>query len=119
MKLMTKAIEKAIPAIGKQDGAKNPKVYLKLFNPCGRYTYYATEYEPETGLLFGYAVSNARPEESEFGYASLPEMAAVRLPFGLGIERDMHFTAKGLVEALRDDRFEEEAKSVECILANR
>ena len=30
--------------------------------------------------------------EPELGYASLSEIASVRLRFGLGIERDLHFT---------------------------
>jgi hypothetical protein len=32
----------------------------------------------------------------ELGYVSLNEMKAVRLPFGLGIERDLHWTPKPL-----------------------
>jgi len=33
----------------------------------------------------------------ELGYASLAEIASFRGRFGLGIERDLHFTAKGLL----------------------
>lgn len=52
MKLLTKAIEAKIPKIGSQGG--DPRVYVKFFDPCGRYTYYATEYNPEERLLYGF-----------------------------------------------------------------
>jgi len=38
----------------------------------------------------------------ELGYASLNEMQAVRGPFGLGIERDLHWRAMTVAEVRSD-----------------
>ena len=48
----------------------------------------ATELDADGDILFGLADLG----EPELGYFSLEEMASVRLPFGLGIERDMLFS---------------------------
>ena len=97
MKLMTKEIEKAFAKFplhsqeGKGDAAL---VVAKFFDPTGRYTFYATEGQWETDdepaefQMFGYCVSPVGPDCDEWGYALLSEMERVRLPFGLGIERD-------------------------------
>lgn len=65
---------------------------LKLFNPCGAATWLITEMDPEDhDRLFGLAdLGLGFPE---LGYVSLSDLASVRLPFGLGIERDIHFRA--------------------------
>lgn len=44
MKLITKAILKQLPKIYAQDGKRDEAIaYLKIFDPCGRYTFYVTE----------------------------------------------------------------------------
>ena len=97
MKLLTKAIEKKIPALGAQEGLGDETVvHVKLFNPVGAGTWYAAEYDPETETFFGLA--DLYGNGGELGYFSLAEMKAVRLPFGLGIERDRSFKAKTLGE---------------------
>jgi hypothetical protein len=58
---------------------------VKFFNPLGVGTWLATELEEDQ--LFGLADLGF----PELGYWSLSEMQALRLPFGLGIERDLHF----------------------------
>lgn len=92
MKLMTKEIASRMPGIGSTDGAdqSSVKVPLKLFDPCGRLTYYATEFDG-VDTLFGYMVSPLGPDCDELGYASLDELSTVRNRFGLGIERDIHW----------------------------
>jgi hypothetical protein len=65
---------------------------LKLFNPCGAGTWLFTELLPDGDTLFGLAdLGFGCPE---LGYASLTEIAALRLPFGLRIERDRHFAGR-------------------------
>lgn len=65
---------------------------LKLFNPCGAATWLFTELLCDGDTLFGLAdLGFGCPE---LGYASLQEIAALRLPFGLRIERDLHFTGR-------------------------
>ncbi|KKC23874.1 DUF2958 domain-containing protein [Sphingomonas sp. SRS2] len=67
----------------------DPAPILKLFNPCGAATWLATELDRDDDTLFGLAdLGFGCPELGSF---SLSEIASVRLPFGLGIERDEHF----------------------------
>jgi hypothetical protein len=67
----------------------DPVPVLKLFNPVGAATWLATELDEDDDTLFGLAdLGFGCPE---LGYFSLSEIASVRLPFGLGIERDIGF----------------------------
>jgi len=69
----------------------DPAPVLKLFNPCGAATWLATELAGDGDTLFGLAdLGFGCPE---LGYFSLGEIAAVRLPFGLRIERDESFSS--------------------------
>ncbi len=62
---------------------------VKLFNPCGAATWLATELDEDGDILFGLAdLGMGCPEMGSF---SLAEIAALRLPFGLRIERDLSF----------------------------
>ncbi len=95
MKLMTKQILKNIPAL--YSGEKTPlgdKIcYVRFFHPFSNWTWFATEFDPETGIFFGW-VDGSFPEWGNF---SLEEMQGVKI-HGLGIERDMHFTPKPMKE---------------------
>jgi len=63
---------------------------VKLFNPLGAATWLATELYPDEDTLFGLAdLGFGCPELGTF---RLSELASVRLPFGLGIERDTAFS---------------------------
>lgn len=91
MKLITKEIARALPPIYTHDGkpAAEVPVVFKLFNPCGAATWYVTEGNLETGELFGLAdLGMGHPE---LGYFDLNELKAIDLPFGLKIERDLHY----------------------------
>jgi hypothetical protein len=64
---------------------------VKFFSPESNWTWYASEYDGEDlffGLVSGFEV--------ELGYFSLSELQAVRGPWGLPIERDLHFEPKTL-----------------------
>lgn len=99
MKLLTKEILKKVPPLRAQDGkGENAIVYAKFFNPVGDGTWYMTEYDPQTGEAFGKVFMHGN---AELGYFSIPELASIRLQFGLGIERDRGFTPCKLSE-LRD-----------------
>lgn len=100
MKLLTKEIEKRIPAIRAQEELGEQAVaHVKFFNPVGHATWFATEYDPDERLFFGWA--ELHPGCGELGYFSLDELESARLPLGLGIERDLHFKPKPLSEALQ------------------
>ena len=92
MQLMTPEVAKLL--FGDMETAEVPaekKICpVKFFDPAGRYTFYAIEYDGGD-RLFGYCVSPLGPDCDEWGYASVSEMQAVRNRFGLGIERDLHW----------------------------
>lgn len=69
----------------------DPLPVIKFFNPLGAATWIATELDEDEDTLFGLAdLGFGCPELGSF---SLHEIASVRLPFGLSIERDEHFEA--------------------------
>ncbi|MEO6324958.1 MAG: DUF2958 domain-containing protein [Thermoanaerobaculia bacterium] len=79
---------------GKLDAAT---VVVKYFDPCGRYTFFATEGQPDGDdfLLFGYCVSPLGEDCDEWGYTALSELQSVKGRFGLGIERDLSLPVAG------------------------
>ena len=89
MKLMTKELEGAFAKIGSQETVKDPIVVAKYFNPTGAGTWYATEYDPEERIFFGY-VSIFGDYNDEWGSFSLDELESYTGLMGLGIERDIY-----------------------------
>ena len=76
----------------RNDAARDadPVPVLKLFNPCGAATWLIAEMLPdEPDFLFG--LCDLGLGCPELGYVSLAELESVKGPFGLGIERDLHF----------------------------
>lgn len=70
----------------------DPVPLLKLFNPLGAATWLATELADDGDTLFGLAdLGFGCPELGSF---SLSEIAAVRLPYGMAIERDIGFETR-------------------------
>ena len=103
-KLITKEVEReaAHYPLYSQDGKGGDAItWLKFFHPSSRYTLFVTEADLEEGTLSGYVISPLGPDCDEYGYTSLDELKEVKAgPFGLGVERDMHFAPRPLVEAL-------------------
>jgi hypothetical protein len=87
VELLTKEIQEKFKKLGSQDGKGTEAVcVVKFFNPCGSWTWYATEFDGKDtffGLVDGF--------ELEWGDFSLTELKSVRVPLGLGIERDLYF----------------------------
>lgn len=98
MKLMTAELEKQFPLLRVTDGfpPEDVKVIAKFFDPCGSWTWYATEYDPKERLFFGLVCGH----ESELGYFSLDELEAYKGPLNLGIERDLYFGEKTLAQVM-------------------
>ena len=71
---------------------------VKLFNPCGAATWLLTEIDPEDETV-AWGLCDLGMGFPEFGTVSLTEMAAYRGRFGLGIERDLRFEARGPISA--------------------
>jgi hypothetical protein len=101
MKLMTKEIEKRFAQVGSQDEVGDDAIVIaKFFNPAGRGTWYATEYDAERKVFFGW-VSIFGDECDEWGEFSLEELETLRLPLGMKIERDLYCGEKKLSEFLK------------------
>ena len=95
--LLTKGLEKAFAKIGRQESVDDPVAVAHFFNPCGAGDWWATEFDPETREFFGY-VSIFGDHCDEWGYFSLDELESVKGPFGVGIERDLHWTPRPISE---------------------
>ena len=90
MLLITKEILKKAPAIGatSEMSAKDTKVVAKFFHPASSWTWYMTEYDPETKEAFGFV----KGDFPELGYFSIDELSSLKVR-GMGIERDRNFKA--------------------------
>ena len=86
-KFMTQAIRKQLPPLYAQENLGGKAVaYAKFFTPDSSWTWYATEFDGQDtffGLVDGH--------DKELGYFSLSELTAARGPYGLAIERDIHW----------------------------
>ena len=102
MKLLTKELEQRFQSVGKQEDVEDPIVVARYFNPTGGQTWYATEYDPTDRVFFGY-VSLFNDYNNEWGSFSLDELESIRLPLGLGIERDLYCGEMTLSEAKKRD----------------
>ena len=87
MLLLTQDLRARLIANGLSRGDHLPVV--KFFNPVESGTWLFSELDEDGDTLFGLCdLGFGCPE---MGSASLAEIAAVRLPVGLTIERDLHF----------------------------
>lgn len=109
--LLTAAQQRQLPPLYAQDGkGMQAKAYVKFF--CGATTWFATEFDAETGDFFGYVHNAARPQDSELGYFSAQELCqpatcevlvnGVARRMTLRVERDLHFKPKTLDAAIRE-----------------
>jgi hypothetical protein len=112
IKLLTAAHMEAFKRLGRQDH-KDAKVVVKFFLPSHGFYWYLTEFDPSTGIGFGFA-NLADPQMAELGEISLYELANLRrrtqfdledpsknpplteIKVGgadcpIGVERDLHF----------------------------
>ena len=108
MKLLTKAHRERLLRNGRnRDRDHSPA--LKVFNPTGAATWLFSELDEDGDTLFGLAdLGFGTPE---LGYSSLHELAAVRVRFGLGLERDLHFRPKFPLSV-----YTEAARTAGCIV---
>ena len=104
MKLLTKEIAAALPALySQEEKGLEAIIQVKYFMPTGSFTWYATEYDPTDRVFFGFVHSSLCPE-GELGLFSYDELVGVRGRLGLGVERDLHFEPKTLAEVMAEVR---------------
>ena len=87
MILLTRTQRAQLLANGRQRGADHVPV-VKFFNPFGEGVWLATELDEDGDVMFGLADIGC----PELGSWSFSELESIRLPFGMGIERDLLFT---------------------------
>jgi len=89
-----------LPAFYSQENEEDPIVWMKVFTPAGRGTWYILEYQPETeeeyGTWFTYCLSPLEPSYDELGYANIQEMRETKTKMGLHLEVDLHWTPERL-----------------------
>jgi len=90
MDLLTQSLRERLLNNGTCEADHVPIV--KFFNPVGAASWLFTELDSDGDTLFG--LCDLGFGFPELGCASLSEIASVRLPLGLTIERDLHFAAK-------------------------
>ena len=91
MKLLTKRHRDRLLKNGRNPDRDHPPA-VKFFNPCGAATWLFSELGEDGDTLFG--LGDLGFGTPELGYSSLAEIAAIRVRFGLRIERDLHFRPK-------------------------
>ena len=101
MKLLTENLKAKLEANWKKVVAQyeageevDEEVICKFFNPVGAATWLITQLDPEGGDIM-YGLADLGMGCVEYGSISLSEIQSLRLPFGLTIERDLHFDPKG------------------------
>ena len=103
-KLMTKELGDTIPALYANEHVADYDAVLaraKLFSPYGNWTWYVTEYDPETGTCFGLVEGF----ETEIGYFDLTELAKATVFGGVpAVERDLYWEPKTVGEIRRGAR---------------
>ena len=89
----------------------DPLPVVKLFTPDAQATWLLSELDPDDdGIAFG--VCDLGVGCPELGYVSLTEIANVRGPLGLPVERDLHFRPDKTIGA-----YAEEARAHSRIIA--
>ena len=103
MDLLPEELKKTLPPLYSQESASSPIIHAKFFTPDAGWTWLVTEGSDEEDgdwLLFGYVIGL----EEEWGYFSLSEIAAIRGPLRLPVERDLWFQPGPINEVLRRER---------------
>ena len=88
MILLTAAQRDQLLANGREPGSDHAPV-VKFFNPFGSGIWLATELDAGDDVMFGLADLGY----PELGSWSFDELRSIRLPFGMGIERDLYFAS--------------------------
>jgi hypothetical protein len=126
MKLLTKAQREQLLENGRRQAVVKGTPaeidffpVVKLFDPCGAGTWLLTEIDPDDETV-AWGLCDLGMGFPEFGTVSLTELAAVRGPLGLGIERDLYFQARGPIStyieaASKADRIVENIEAQDAV----
>ena len=89
MKLMTKELEKIIPAFYSSEDVEleDKMVYTKFFLADAQWSWYILEFDSDSNTVFALVDGLDR----ELGSVSIEELEQVRGHMGLYVERDLYF----------------------------
>ena len=110
MKLFTDEQERRLKANGWKNAERIAKdgdtidfePVVKLFCPWGAATWLLTEIDPDNPEI-AFGLCDLGMGSPEIGSVSLAEIATVRGPGGLRIERDLHFKADKTLQGYADE----------------
>ena len=100
MKLITSTLAKKLPALyaTSELSSKDVTVHVKLFDSRGKYTWFITEYDPETGQAFGLV----KGDFVELGYISINELEEINEEYNNRIEREIYWKPMTLAEVKKN-----------------
>jgi len=96
--LMPSWLAATVPALFATEHELDPVVYAKLYMPDAGWMWYITEYDPAGRRGFGFV----RGQE-DLVYISLDDLATVRGPRGLAIERELFWQPTPLSRVRRGE----------------
>jgi Protein of unknown function (DUF2958) len=97
--LMPVWLAESVPALGTTEYGGDPLLHVKLFTPDAGWRWYIAEYDAEQRL----AVAFVPGAESEWDVLALDDLAAMRGPLGLAVERDLFWQATPLSRVERGE----------------
>ena len=98
MQLITKQIRKDTPTrLDPNAELKDMTVTAKFFSPWGAWSWYLIELDKDVNFAYGSVTSHFCPK-GEVGSFSLNELKELDGPFGLAVERDIHFEKVNALE---------------------
>jgi hypothetical protein len=98
---LARLAEAGKPLLGPGQQLRRIRARAQLFNPCGGATWLLTEIDPDDETV-AWGLCDLGMGFPEFGTVSLTELAGYRGRLGLGIERDLHFEARGPISVYID-----------------
>jgi hypothetical protein len=97
--LMPDWLAETVPALGTTEHARDPLIHAKLFTPDADWRWYITEYDPKQRLVAAFMPD----AEVEWGDISLDDLATMRGPMGLAVERDLFWQPTPLSRVKRGE----------------
>jgi len=96
MELLTKEILAKLPGLGTTEENKKAKSVIKLFNPHGRGTWWAFEFDPRDSRFYGVAEIS----EKQIGYFRLKDIENHTGKLGFDVKRDTDYTPQTMSEIM-------------------
>ena len=90
-----------LPRIYETDSIPAAEKVIRMHFFLGQSDWYIAEYDPTERIFFGFAILNDDLLNAEWGYIALEELADVRVPPGLEVDRDLYWRPKPAIDVSR------------------